>query len=252
MKKIGLLLSLAVVMMAAVPVGQKELKTQFKTVVEQWGKQAENYQNDYDADQTWLNVGVRSKYAYMKDYLSIGLLETISGEKVFLGDNPHGKHPDYNNKTNFGHYNPEFIMTVYEPLASLLIDNTFKAAAQDIYNQHLQTTARNYYLAYKFLHQEGEEQLVYGLDREWTLLEIQTMYQDVMKGEAGLYDDGAYFLGELFRNYADEKEKEGLDWYEADTAPGFWIRRSIDKTDKQFFALISLIINELDADWDKK
>ena len=43
--------------------------------------------------------------------------------------------------------------------------------------------------------------------------------------------------------------ERNMDWYEAYTAPGFWIRRSIDGTDQQFFAMLTQVIDSFDATW---
>ena len=52
-------------------------------------------------------------------------------------------------------------------------------------------------------------------------------------------------MQEIFRAYADSQDGDS-DWYEAVTAPAFWVRRSLDGTDKQIYELLNLIITEME------
>lgn len=246
MKKVGLLLIVAVMMIAAVPIGQRELKEQYGVVVANWASAAESYpEPDKDQDGTWLNVGLRYKYALMKKYLSIEMLEKLSGDKVFLEGGAHTEGLDFNNSRDFGHYNPKFISTVHESLISFLM-NSNKDVTTTLYQNHLQMTARNYYLAYQFVN-SGET--ITWQEQEWTKEDIENTYRNILTGEIQNYGSGADFLNEIYRAYADAMESDGYDWYEADTAPGFWIRRSMDGTDKDFIGLLNAVLEEVDANW---
>ena len=246
MKKIGLLLFVAVMLIAAVPIGQRELKKQYLKVVNEWENAAAEYpEPNYDTDETWLNVGLRYKYALVKDYLSIEMLETLSGQKVFLESGAHGDGLNFNNSNFFGHYNPRFVNTVHESLISFLM-NTDKDLTQDVYDNHLQMTARNYLLAYQFVN-SGD--IIVWQEKEWTKEDIMVTYQNILRGKVEEYGNGADFLNEIYRAYADSAEADGYDWYEADTAPGFWIRRSIDKTDDDFIGLLKAVFEEMDAEF---
>ena len=246
MKKAGLLLFVAVLMIAAVPIGQKELKLQYGKVLENWGAAVNDYpEPSKEEDGTWLNVGIRYKYAVMKNYLSIEMLEKLSGEKVFLKDGAHADGLDFNNANAFGHYNPKFVGTVHESLISFLI-NSDKEVTRNFYENYLQMTARNYWLAYQFVN-SGET--ITWREQDWTKEDIQATYQSIIEGNTDEYGTGADFLNEIYRSYADATEADGYDWYEADTAPGFWIRRSIDGTEKQFSELLKAVMEEVDAEW---
>ena len=43
MKKLGLLLAVAVMLMAAIPIGQRELKAQYKNVIQNWSSTENTY-----------------------------------------------------------------------------------------------------------------------------------------------------------------------------------------------------------------
>jgi len=246
MKKLGLLLFVAVLVIAAVPIGQRELKKQYEKVANEWEDAVAEYpEPNYEMDQTWLNVGVRYKYALIKEYLSIEVLETLSGQKVFLESGAHVDGLDFNNANLFGHYNPQFISTVHESLISFLM-NANKDLVQGVYNNHLQMTARNYILAYDYV---NNEKVITWREKEWTKEDIMITYENILSGTVEEYGNGANFLNEIYRTHADSAEADGYDWYEADVAPGFWIRRSIDKTDDDFIALLKAVMEEMDSEF---
>ena len=244
MKKVSMLLMVAVMLMAAVPIGQRELKEQYKKVLQDWDNVALAFDAPYKND--WLPTGVRYKYDMLKDYIGIEMLEKLSGEKVFLESGAHTDGLNLNNANAFGHYNPQFVSTVHESLISFLMNDDAKESTQAFYNNNLQMTARNYYLAYQFVN--SEETIVWQ-DREWTKEDIIETYQDILNGDVQKYGSGADFLSEIYRGYADAAEADGYNWYEADTAPGFWIRRSMDGTAKNFIGLLNAVLEEMDANW---
>jgi hypothetical protein len=244
MKKTGMLLMVAVMLIAAVPIGQRELKEQYKSMLQNWDNVALAFNAPYK--NYWLITGVRYKYDMLKDYIGIEMLEKLSGEKVFLESGAHTDGLNLNNTTAFGHYNPQFVSTVHESLISFLMNDDAKESTQAFYNNNLQMTARNYYLAYQFV---NSEELIYWQERGWTKEDIIKTYQGILAGEIQEYGSGSDFLSEVYRAYADTAEADGYNWYEADTAPGFWIRRSIDGTDKNFIGLLNAVLEEVDANW---
>ena len=67
-------------------------------------------------------------------------------------------------------------------------------------------------------------------------------YLHLLKQKGGTTEGS---MQEIFREYADSQSGES-DWYEAVTAPAFWVRRSIDGTDKQIYELLNMIITEME------
>jgi hypothetical protein len=244
MKRIGLLLILAVMMAAAVPIGQRELKTQYREVLQNWENVAMAFDAPYKND--WITVGVRYKYNMLKDYIGIEMLEQLSGQKVFLASGAHTNGLNLDNTNAFGHYNPQFVSTVHESLISFLMNDDAKESTQIFYNNNLQMTARSYYLAHQFV---NSDEIIIWQGGEWTKADIIATYQGILNGSINEYGSGADFLGEIYRSFADTMEADGYNWYEADTAPGFWIRRSIDGTDDDFIGLLNAVLEEVDASW---
>ncbi len=172
---------------------------------------------DRDADGTALEEGLRYKYAVLNEYMNINRLGEIMGVPVFL-KGPHSDGVDYESD-EFGHYNPAFLNQVRDALSAAKDNSAFNAIVQPFYNSQLKSTARTYYRAYKYL--ESEDDIL------------------------GKYGD--YYDGEAFRGYADIEEAEGFNWYESATAPGFWVRRKIDGTDKIFFEILNMMLKKYDS-----
>lgn len=243
MKSLLVLIALTI---TVAPLGNKELRKQLRTAVYNWNKKIQNHTADYGTDHTWLDVGVRFKYAAMKDHLSLKMLETISGKKVFIGDSPHGEHPNFDSQDKFGHYNPEFILAIHKSMTVILENPNSKPKFQKVYDNHLKNLARTYYISAVRIDKKRTWR-----DKNWEKADIQSTYQDIIDGNNTSYGTGADFLNEVYRSHADEMSTEGYDWYEADVAPGFWIRRTIDGTNDDFLKLLNLVLDHLDPDFEK-
>ena len=54
------------------------------------------------------------------------------------------------------------------------------------------------------------------------------------------------FLQEVFREPADRIiEEENLEWYNVNTAFGWWLRRSIDGSEREFLRILEPVSDEL-------
>lgn len=198
-----------------------------------WDLLVDTHAIDRATDDTWLDVGLRAKYAVAKKYATIEMLEAAAGMPIF-NRGPHGATLDFNSNYTFGYYNPEFLAAIKEQLQIALENPAFKLVAQRAFNQHVAKMAETYRNAY--LHQVAHPD---------EMRDIRVQYLESMAQPNGTTEGS---LQEMYRGYADTAAKEkGADWYEAVTAPSFWIRRSIDGTDGQFFELLELVIAELGA-----
>ncbi len=196
-----------------------------------WDLLKEEYQPIRDRDDTWLDVGFRSKYAMAKKYASLEMIETAFGCPVFLRG-PHDKDMNFKSKTSFGYYNPEFVAKLRTSIELALKKPLFKKVTKQVYQQHLESMARTYHNAYTYLNKEAGLQ---GLQREYLFL---------MTKPEGI-DTGSF--QEKFRAYAESLAKnQQADVYEGFTAPAFWLRRSIDGTSKQLFELLDMVIKEME------
>ena len=75
-----------------------------------WDLLVDSHTIDRATDDTWLEVGLRAKYAVAKKYATIEMVEAAAGMPVF-NRGPHGATLDFNSNYTFGYYNPEFLAT---------------------------------------------------------------------------------------------------------------------------------------------
>jgi len=192
---------------------------------------------------SWItDAGIRRFYYCLSSEISIEVIENYIGEKIFL-NKVHDGGLNYNSKNEFGHYNPKFLVKLQKEILSLSENQTFLKLGQEIYDNYFKKTARIYYLAYKYVNSDkkNKKQIIKTYKKN---IKIQTE-------EMNYETDGSFYLQEEFRFFAEKKEREGYDVYEGFTAPGFWIRRSIDKTDDEFFELLTLTLGLFDVDFIK-
>lgn len=185
----------------------------------------------YETNGTYIEEGLRYNYGILKNIASVSILEKAIGEKIFLSG-PHQEELNYYSSNSFGYYNPDFwakVNTVVE--YSLKSDGIFKQLGKYVYDQHLQKEVELYHDSYLYLkaNKAFTEQLMKD-------------YQKAMQDG----DSAGAFIQESFRAYADTKEQLGEDWYVANTAPGFWIRRMIDGTAEQIFDLVKQVKENYD------
>ena len=200
-----------------------------------WDLLANNYEPNREQDDTWLKVGLRSKYALAKNYASLSILEETFDEDVFLRG-PHHGDMDFNSTTSFGYYNPQFIAKVQDALDAALKNPVFKKVAEPFYAKHLQSMAHTYKDAFSYLKQNPDIK--------------NRMMDEYIKMVAQPEGTTAGSLQEHFRTFAEALESgpRKADVYEGFTAPSFWVRRSIDGTDDDFIQLLEMVIEHFEAE----
>ena len=192
----------------------------------------------YRGLHTWLpNRGLRGLYAKAQFALNLAQLQKISGHKIF-GTGPHAngklnlKSPD-----DFGHYNPAFLKWLTAHGIPGRTDAKLRKELQPVYDKFLRRTARGFFAAHQGV-----------MANPRRLKKIQTEYLERLDGRK----DAGDFLQESFRLDTDHLEKSGHDWYEANVAHGFWVRRTIDGTDDECHALLAALLQTHDAKWLKQ
>lgn len=193
-----------------------------------------NYEPIRERDDTWLDVGLRSKYAMAKDYASLSLLEEAFDEDVFIRG-PHAGDMDFNSTTSFGYYNPRFIEKAHQAIDDALRNPMFKKVAKPLYEKHLKSMAHTYQDAYSYV--QKQDAMRSKLINDYLL---------AMASPEGVTDGS---LQESFRDYAETLEKEQkADIYEAFTAPSFWVRRHIDGTADDFSNLLNMVVGHMEGE----
>jgi len=161
------------------------------------------------------NVGITGLYKTYESVFNLALVESLLENELFI-EGPHlGGIPNMRSARTFGHYNPDAIIEISAELDRILANESFVEATRPFYDARLKDISRGFYRAFK----------------DWQ-------------------DDP--------RSFAKAKEtllsnivRDSDDWFSAPAADaGFWVRRSIDGTDRMFFSMLSKVIKVYDADLD--
>lgn len=188
-------------------------------------------QKQQECETSLTEQGLRSIYCDVKQILDYNKLKEVSQLNVFR-QGPHSN--ELNLKADqFGYYNQDFVIWLQKNLVPAAKDPAFKQVTQPLYERYLSKTARAFYKTHQVLMAQSnyleEEQNAYlqHLD-DRTLPEL--------------------YLQEQFRGLADDLEAQGYDWYSANSAAGFWLRRKIDGTEGDFFLLLEKLIKTYDPE----
>ncbi len=234
--------------------------------------------------KTWLDYGPRALYCQIKPFVDYSKLIVISGLPIFKEGGPHTiSSLNFEGRYEFGYYNPEFLTWIQEKVVIDPADSIFKQQIQSAYNERIRVVARAFYQTHKILFATPEEfeafkkkyevvQKIYQerlrtgeineprFDR--TPLEFEVIkreYQDHIKNESVPAKDVGDKLQENFKWLADylatqnensfEGEERAHYWYLAKVSGGFWVRRSIDGTEQQFFDILTQLLEIYDSKW---
>ncbi len=194
-----------------------------------------NQNIDCQQELTWLpDMGLRGFYCHVKTSLSYKQLQDALDFEIFVRG-PHSRSAlNLDARYEFGHYNPKFVKWLANN-AIYGIDNQYlKTQFQPVFNQHIREQARTYYLAYKYL--LNNNYFMNAIIQEYSLHLTQKTLPSM-------------YLQEIFRPFSDNLEQIGYNSYEANTAAGFWIRRSIDGTAKEFFTVLQTLLITYDPEF---
>ncbi len=194
--------------------------------------------------------GMRNFYCHLKDISNYPEVERFFGSRIFLK----GPHRDgfliLDERFEFGYYNPEFPIFLRETLIPGAQDKAFRILTQPIYDNFIQNLARTYYATYLKLH-SNPTYMVSEKERYLKLIKTQLL-------EPYYHEKYFSFMNPLFFGSPDSDTattflvKEGDENFDGNivkTAVLFWIRRSIDATDKEFFRGLKLLLNTYDSDF---
>jgi hypothetical protein len=213
----------------------------------------------YEECGTWLDYGLRDLYCQIKPFVDYSKLMAISGLPIFK-KGPHTNFSlNFEGGYEFGHYNPEFLTWIQEKVVIEPADSTFKQNIQRAYNDKIKVVARAFYQTHKILFPtpEGSDEFKAIKSEYPDKIEKQTLERCDLGGPEKC---GGWYLQEEFRwlgDYLANQNKNiserinGKDnyWYLANVSGGFWVRRSIDGTEKQFFDILTQLLEIYDSEW---
>jgi hypothetical protein len=215
--------------------------------------------------KTYLEAGFRHLYCLVRNIISFPKVQSISGLSIFRTGGPHDKELNLSEPLRFGHYDPKFLEWVEQyVIPEGMNDAWFNRVTRLVYETRIGPPVRALYHAHEILFADPGG---YRAFEE----RYQTVKKDYLekrrRGETneGRFDgdpatfektkaaylknieekssDIGFKLGEDVRWLSDYLATEkGDDWYLANTAGGFWVRRSIDGTEAQMFRLLKKLL----------
>ncbi|MBT9314560.1 hypothetical protein [Leptothoe spongobia] len=234
---------------------------------------------------TNLEYGLRALYCHIKPFVDYQKLTVKSGLPIFR----QGPHTDaelsLRGEYAFGYYNPDFLTWIQEKVLVAPNDRVLKYRFQSVYDSKIRLIARVFYQAHQTLFRTPEEFEAVKQDYEI----VRDYYQEILEADAGdrlslrfaqetltvneiknnyltriqnrhvPASDVGFDLGEDCRWLADylatkhentfEGEENSHYWYVAITSGGWWVRRSIDGTEEQFFEILTQLLEIYDSEW---
>ncbi|CCH98785.1 Peptidase C14, caspase catalytic subunit P20 [Microcystis aeruginosa PCC 9717] len=205
-----------------------------------WGNLVPNRpEKSYEECGTFIDQGLRNLYCSIKPFAEYRQLIAISGLPIFK-KGPHTNFSlNFEGGYEFGHYNPEFLTWIQEKVVIEPADSTFKQNIQLAYNDKIKVVARAFYQTHKILFAtpEGSDEFKAIKSEYQDKIEKQTLERCYLGGPEKC---GGWYLQEKFRRLGD---------YLAIGSGGFWVRRSIDGTEQQFFDILTKLLEIYDSEW---
>jgi hypothetical protein len=176
------------------------------------------------------NGGIHSAYCFVKTYLPVSKLESISGHKVF-NSSPHINDTIVRTNEDFGRYNPRFLDWVLENVLPVTSYPEVKKVTEKTYIDYFSKSAKTYYLVYLQLQLEND-------DNTKIRSHITKSIEDKKYYS---YEDYYYYPNERFEKIPHKGKLIKVNGNISKTAVPFWIRREIDGTSGQFIQALEKV-----------
>lgn len=182
----------------------------------------------------WPDGGIQIAYYHLATFISYQSLCQLSPEPVFLSG-PHSKiNLHLSSGQTFGYYNPKFLQWFQNHLSATLQNKRFVKSTQINFQTYLGKTVQTYWATYTVLNQHPQELNALLKDYEQRLNERSLpeayYYNIAWQENSDQYDS----LRELSTAY---------DMNVVAPAVYFWLRRRLDGTDQQVFAMVEYLMD---------
>ncbi len=194
--------------------------------------------------------GMRNFYCHAVNFIDYGRFADLVGVPVFLSG-PHSREAlALDSRFSFGTYNPEFVSRLGDLLVPGDRDSAFRAATQGVYDVSIRPLARIFFITYRklldnpaFLVQEKNDYIIalkkktlepYYYEKYFSFVDCEYPYHGKNHSE---------FEGPGFNGTCDGNVVK--------TCVAFWIRRSIDGTDDEFYAGLEKLLRIYDGNFLK-
>lgn len=192
--------------------------------------------------------GMRNYYCHLLNYMEYKRFVQLVGVPVYAnGPQPHSSGGlVLDSRFSFGRYNPEFVARLGNICIPGERDSAFHAATQGIYDEFVRPLARVFFVTYRklmdnpaFLVQEKNEYLLAIRNRTLEPYYYEK-YFDFLSCEYPYYGKNrSDFKGPGFEGICDGNVVK--------TCVAFWIRRSIDGTDDEFYSGLERLLKVYDG-----
>ena len=228
-----------------------------------------NQFDGYDT-KTTTPSGFRYLYGRVRSIVSFQKAQSIAGINVFLPGGPHDKELNLGDDGKFGHYNPRFLSWLNDyVIPEGMDDPQFNAITRSVYKNYIGPVARALYHTHEILFadsaafqafeqryqvvkhrsQQGLEPNLSMNNFTMELKKFATIKEDYLRLLAKQQKLPALYFENNFSSLSDYLAVvKRDDWYMANTAGGFWVRRSIDGTEAQIFQLLTKLLKTFDPE----
>lgn len=238
----------------------------------------EGFINNFDNYncKTFLESGFRYLYCRVRSVVSFEKVQSIAGISIFRKGGPHDQGLNLSDSFQFGHYNPEFLTWLDEYLIPQgMNDSRFNMLSRRVYKTHIGPIARALYhshqilfadavayadfeqrfqivkIAYlqKLASNETNESRFNEPDIPVAFSDVKNRYQTALEQRIPMGAGTEDHLQEKFRWLSDYLATDkNDDIYLANTAGGFWVRRSIDGTEARIFQLLTKLLKTFEPE----
>jgi len=195
--------------------------------------------------------GLRMFACHLRALVPYRTLHEASGLSVFLS----GPHTDtelsLTSDKSFGYYNPELVRWMVEHLVPGAHDSAFRAATQGHYDTYVRPLTRIFYGTHQKLEQhpdcfERERKKYLAALKRGVPRDYLEKYFYFMNPKFCSNPEGGY------KAFSRDGFDAGWDGNVTKTCVGFWIRRSVDHTDQEFFRGLQKLVHSYDPGLERE
>ena len=181
----------------------------------------------------WPNGGIQIAYYHIATFATYEMLATLSPYPIFSSGPHSSRYLDLDSRFTYGHYNEDFLRWFQEHLETILRDEEFVNGTEAKFKQYLANTLSAYRATYLALMENPDEFKI-------LLQDYQTRIENRSLPEGYYYNIAWSEANQKYPFLIELKEMHNTNV----VAPAvyFWLRRHLDGTHDQMFAIIDSLL----------
>lgn len=194
--------------------------------------------------------GIHAFYCKLETIVGIEALSELLGTEIFRSGPHQSSSLVLNDTSSFGYYHPDFPKALRRYLIPAKYNAAFRAITQSVYDEYIQETARSFFIIYqkldsnpKFFKKEAERYKRLTdedrMDPYYLNRFILFMYPAFTDNEDP-YEAAKFTI---------RKGDEELDAQMVKEIVGFWLRRKVDGTEREFHLGLTDLIKIYDPEF---